>query len=49
MSKITEVPPTSKRFNDKREALLAAASRLFNEKGIVGTTLAEVAASVGLI
>ena len=42
-------PPTSKRFNDKREALLAAASRLFNEKGIVGTTLAEVAASVGLI
>lgn len=49
MSKITEAAPTSKRFNEKREALLAAASRLFNEKGIVGTTLAEVAASVGLI
>ena len=49
MSKITEVAPTSKRFNEKREALLAAASRLFNEKGFVATTLAEVAASVGLI
>ena len=49
MSKLTEAPPTSKRFNDKREALLSAASRLFNERGIVGTTLAEVAASVGLI
>lgn len=37
------------RFSAKREALITAASALFNEKGVIGTTLSEVGAKVGLI
>lgn len=36
------------RFNEKREAILDGAARQFNQHGIKGATLAEVARSVGL-
>ena len=36
------------RREDRREALLGAAAQMFNRRGLRGTTLAEVAASVGL-
>lgn len=37
------------RFQEKREAILAAAARLFNEQGVRGATLAGIAGSVGLV
>ncbi|MFN0185725.1 MAG: TetR/AcrR family transcriptional regulator [Aquabacterium sp.] len=37
------------RFNEKREAILAAAAQAFNQQGVAGTTLADVAARVGLL
>ncbi len=43
---ITAPRPTA-RFEKKRETILAAAARLFNEQGIKGATLGEIAASVG--
>jgi AcrR family transcriptional regulator len=43
------LPRQTKRFEQKREAILDAAARLFNEKGLKGTTLADVAQNVGLI
>ena len=46
---LTNAPTTTSRFNAKRDALLAAASELFNVKGVIGTTFADVAASVGLV
>lgn len=46
---IAETGTSTKRYNDKREALVSAATRLFNERGVVGTTLAEVGNSVGLV
>lgn len=36
------------RFQDKREAILDGAARLFNEQGVKGGMLSEVAARVGL-
>jgi AcrR family transcriptional regulator len=39
----------TKRYEQKRQAILDAAVRLFNEKGVKGTTLADVAQRVGLI
>jgi AcrR family transcriptional regulator len=45
----SEVTVTTKRYKEKREALLSAASNLINEKGVIGTTLSEVGATVGLI
>lgn len=36
------------RYQEKREALLDAAARLFNEQGVRGATLAGIAGSVGL-
>jgi AcrR family transcriptional regulator len=42
-------PPQTQRFEQKREAILDAAARLFNDKGLKGATLSEVAQSVGLI
>ena len=41
--------PQTQRFEKKREAILGAAARLFNQKGVKGTTLADVAQSVALI
>lgn len=37
------------RFRHKREALLGAAARLFNEHGVRGTTLTDIAEAVGLV
>lgn len=39
----------TRRFEQKREAILDAAARLFNRKGLKGATLADVAGGVGLI
>ncbi|MEO6031968.1 MAG: TetR family transcriptional regulator [Burkholderiaceae bacterium] len=43
-------PPrtTTRRFNAKREAIIAAAAWQFNRHGIKGTMLADIAARVGL-
>lgn len=49
MPDILESAPATKRYSEKREALISAATRLFNEKGVVGTTLSDVGASVGLV
>lgn len=46
------LPPAaapSARNQEKREALLAGAARLFNEQGVRGATLAGIAASAGLV
>jgi AcrR family transcriptional regulator len=37
------------RFNEKRDAILGAAALRFNEQGVKGATLADIAASVGLV
>lgn len=42
-----ELPPSS-RFDERRQALLAAAARRFNELGVRGATLAVIAGDVGL-
>lgn len=39
----------TRKFREKREAILDAAARSFNRRGVRGTTLADVAASVGLV
>lgn len=39
----------TRRFLEKRETILDAAARLFNRRGIRGTTLSDVAQSVGLV
>jgi AcrR family transcriptional regulator len=41
--------PQTLRFEKKREAILDAAAQLFNQKGVRGATLADVARSVALI
>lgn len=43
------IAPQTQRFEKKREAILGAAARLFNQKGVKGATLADVAQSVALI
>ena len=43
------LPVQTPRFHEKREAVLAAAARLFNERGVKGATLTDIAASVGLV
>lgn len=40
--------PTA-RFQEKRDTILAAAAALFNENGIKGATLADIATRVGLV
>lgn len=42
-------PAATPRFQEKREAILSAAAMLFNEHGLKGATLADIAASVGLV
>lgn len=50
---MTDLPaplaPQTRRYNQKRDAILDAAAVLFNQKGLKGTTLAAVADSVGLM
>lgn len=41
--------PQTRRYTQKRDAILDAAAILFNQKGLKGTTLAAVADSVGLM
>lgn len=41
--------PQTPRYQEKREAILGAAARLFNEQGVKGATLAGIAGSVGLV
>jgi AcrR family transcriptional regulator len=48
MSKPNASPQTT-RFQEKREAILGAAATLFNERGVKGATLADIAGSVGLV
>lgn len=45
----TALPRQTKRYEQKRQAILDGAVQLFNQKGLKGTTLADVAQSVGLI
>ncbi|GJE43250.1 TetR/AcrR family transcriptional regulator [Methylobacterium soli] len=42
-------PRQTKRFEQKRGAILDAAAKRFNERGIRGTSLADVSGSVGLM
>ena len=41
--------PQTARFHEKRDTILAAAAARFNDLGVKGATLAEIAASVGLV
>ncbi|HEX3142121.1 MAG TPA: TetR/AcrR family transcriptional regulator [Rhizobacter sp.] len=43
------LPAQTQRFQEKREAILSAAASLFNQHGVKGATLADIAASVGLV
>lgn len=43
------LPPQTQRFQEKREAILSAAANLFNQHGVKGATLADIASSVGLV
>ena len=49
MSTVATHSPQTARFQEKREAILGAAAALFNERGVKGATLADIAASVGLV
>jgi len=49
MPRTPTLPPKTARFRQKREAILAAAARQFNERGVKDATLGEIAASVGLV
>jgi AcrR family transcriptional regulator len=42
-------PRPTRRFREMRETILGAAASLFNAQGVKGVTLAEIAASVGLV
>jgi AcrR family transcriptional regulator len=42
-------PPPTSRYQEKREAVLNAAAVLFNERGVKGATLSDIAARVGLV
>lgn len=44
----TSTPPQTVRFQEKGEAILGAAALLFNECGVKGATLSDIASSVGL-
>ena len=41
--------PKTRRFQAKREAIVDAATLLFNRRGVKATTLADIASSVGLV
>jgi AcrR family transcriptional regulator len=42
-------PSETSRYQEKREAVLNAAAVLFNERGVKGATLSDIATSVGLV
>ncbi len=42
-------PNETSRYQEKREAVLNAAALLFNDRGVKGATLSDIAASVGLV
>jgi AcrR family transcriptional regulator len=42
-------PPSTTRYQEKREGVLNAAAVLFNQRGVKGATLSDIAASVGLV
>lgn len=44
-----DAPPATRRFAERRAAILDAAARRFNAQGLKGATLAEIAADVGLV
>ncbi|MET0351383.1 MAG: TetR/AcrR family transcriptional regulator, partial [Rhizobacter sp.] len=45
----TTSAPQTQRYQEKREAILSAAALQFNQHGVKGATLSEIAASVGLV
>jgi len=45
----TRTPPSTARYQEKREAVLNAAAVLFNQSGVKGATLSHIASSVGLV
>ncbi len=49
MTQLHPTLPSTDRFKEKREAILAAAAGQFNKQGVKGTTLADIAAQVGLV
>ena len=49
MASTPSLPLQTTRFQEKREAILGAAALLFNERGVKGATLSDIAASVGLV
>ena len=42
-------PPSTTRYQEKREGVLNAAALLFNQRGVKGATLSDIATSVGLV
>lgn len=49
MSTVSAATPQTPRYQEKREAILDAAARLFIEQGVKGATLADIAGAVGLV
>ncbi len=45
----SRTPPKTRRFREKRASILDAAARQFNEHGVKGAALVDIAASVGLV
>jgi len=46
---MTKPPPATTRYQEKRERVLNAAALLFNQRGVKGATLSDIASSVGLV
>jgi len=45
----TQAQPSTARYQEKRESVLNAAAVLFNQRGVKGATLSDIAGSVGLV
>jgi AcrR family transcriptional regulator len=45
----TPAQPSTSRYQEKRESVLNAAAVLFNQRGVKGATLSDIASSVGLV
>ncbi|HEU5293782.1 MAG TPA: TetR/AcrR family transcriptional regulator [Burkholderiaceae bacterium] len=45
----TQAQPSTSRYQEKRESVLNAAAMLFNQRGVKGATLSDIAGSVGLV